>query len=135
MVYSWHVFSQVRIKFFPIGDHDSSLNKPDTSTMPLSNFIATVNAPVFGRHSEFGEQFAGKYEFQSFRQLVKTATSMNRVQKETHKQNGSTGIRSPYSYKCYGRKPIEEQFFPLKKDVTIFLDFERFDNFGSLEWN
>lgn len=121
---------------FHIGfHHDSSLNKPDSSTLAIQNSIATVvEASVFSQNLKFGEQFARNYEYQSFCQLVNTR-SMDQGNIATRKPNSSSETEFRYSHKSYGRKPIVESFFPLEKDVTILLDFERFDNFGTLELN
>lgn len=117
--------------------HNSSLSTPDSKSLIISNSIAAVvKAPVFGQNLEFGEKFASNYKCQSFGQLVNTASkSMYQVQRVADKQNSSTGTGFRYSPRSYGRMPIVEPFYPLKKDVTILLDFDQFDNFGTLEWD
>lgn len=85
-----------------------------------------VKAPDFGQIKTFGEQFTKKYQFQSFQQLGQT----ERI--AMHKVN-TFGFQ--YSHRCYGRKPIVEQFSPLRENVTIFLDFSTFENFGTLKWD
>lgn len=79
-------------------------------------------APVFGQNA--------KFECQTFHQLVNDETT-NHVREFAYKET-----RSPYSHKNYGRIPIVhflQPLLPLKKPVTLVLDFEQ-PNFGGLDW-
>ena len=81
----------------------------------------------------FGENY--KHEFQTFKQLAefKTSNYVQEMSPKNPKQSFKDKV-SPYSHKSYGRKPIVEPLLPLKKHVTLQLDFEQ-ENFGKLEWD
>lgn len=81
--------------------------------------------PVYSQKEIFGEQFTNKYKFQSFNQIALTNNS----------GNSSSQTEFRYSHKSYRRKSIFEPSRPLKEHVTILLDFTKFENFGTLEWN
>lgn len=111
------------------------MNISDSSNpIPKNSTAAFVRAPVFGQNLKFGDQFSNKYEFQSFRQLVKSENmAINQVRNVSDNQNGSPKMGFQYSRRSYGRKPIVEPFPPLKKHVTISLNFEKFEDFGTLK--
>lgn len=111
----------------------SLINISDSTTLVFPKSTATVViAPVFGQNPIFGEDFTSKHKFISYRQLAQNG-NMTMNHKQTCNQKSSPDKRFRYSLRSYGQKPIVEPFFPLKKPVTISLDFETFDNFGTLK--
>lgn len=98
-----------------------------TTQIYVKSIGEDFKVPVFGANV--------KHEFQTFKQLIEIKTS-NYVQEMSPKnpKQYSTDNVFRYSHKSYGRKPIVEPFLPLKKHVTLQLDFEH-ANFGKLEWN
>lgn len=86
--------------------------------------ISVVPTSVFGQNSNI--------KFQTFRQLVNDGTiATNHVRDLAHSSK-----EARYSPRNYGRIPIvhfRQPFLPLKKPVTLVLNFELL-NFGKIDW-